>query len=96
MKKYYVDYWRDFANTYNVYYTDETMDGFEVPDEWERITRKEAERLVRRERWRREYDTSSSGYASAWIYPADLEEYELNLHASRFEWDGLFVERVGC
>lgn len=61
-KKYYVIY-GDFANTYKV--------GWYVGDidestGWERITKAEADRLVRRERERRLYG-ENGGFASAEI-----------------------------
>lgn len=64
MKRYYVA-WGDFANAYRVIYT-ESAD--EKPNgAFERITLKEAQRLIRREKERRRDDPSFSGYASAEI-----------------------------
>lgn len=69
-RAYYVRYPRDFANEYSLRYT---VGGAELParDGWERITRREAERLARAERARRRWEPSRSGYADAGIYPAD-------------------------
>ena len=44
MRKYYIQYWRNFANTYNLVYTE---DGQPAPDNAERITRAEALRRCR-------------------------------------------------
>lgn len=71
MRKYYIHYYRDFANTYNLYYADE---GMAVPDAWERITRKEAEALARKERRARRENPSFSSFATAAIYPADYPD----------------------
>lgn len=58
---YYVNYYRDFANTYTLAKAPANV---ALPEGWERITRKEAERLARRERERARYDAAFSGYAS--------------------------------
>lgn len=69
-RAYYVRYPRDFVNEYSLRYT---VGGAELStdDGWERITRREAERLARAERARRRWEPSRSGYADAGIYPAD-------------------------
>lgn len=68
-RAYYVRYHR-FANEYSLRYT---VGGAElsIDDGWERITRRDAERLARAERERRRWEPSRSGYADAYIYPAD-------------------------
>lgn len=69
-RAYYVRYPRDFANEYSLRYT---VGGAELSaaDGWERITRREAERLARAERERRHWEPERGGYADAGIYPAD-------------------------
>lgn len=69
-RAYYVRYPRDFANEYSHRYT---VGGAELStdDGWERITRREAERLARAERERRRWEPERSGYADADIYSAD-------------------------
>ena len=70
MKKYYIRYWRDFANTFTLCYC-------ETPEEeaaavaagFERITRKEAERKCSGERWARKNDPAFSGYGDIDIRP---------------------------
>lgn len=81
MKKrnyYYVCYYRDFANTYTVCRAPYDVP---LPEEWTRITRKQADRLCREERERREYDYNFSGFASSTISAyseiADFERQEL-------------------
>lgn len=69
-RAYYVRYPRDFANEYSLRYTVGGAD-LSAADGWERITRREAERLARTERERRRWKPSRSGYADAHIYPAD-------------------------
>lgn len=68
-RKYYVYYWHggDFANTYELYYTDKEIDR----DGFERITRKEAIRLCVEEKERRRTDPAFSGYGSTTIIPYD-------------------------
>lgn len=64
MKHYFVKY-GDFANTYALRFSEDVKD---APG-WERLTRKEAEALARRERQRRKEDPNFSGYADAEITP---------------------------
>ena len=45
MRKYYIYYWADFANTYNLLYAEP---GDPIPDDAERITRAEAVTIVNR------------------------------------------------
>lgn len=75
MKKYYVNYYRDFSNTYNLYYTDETMD-IEIPKSWKQITRSRAIMLAIRERKARKYDETFAYFADAEIYPVDFDRNE--------------------
>lgn len=42
-KKYYIYYWRDFANTFNLYWA---YPGDIIPESWERITKKKAIELI--------------------------------------------------
>lgn len=67
MNNYYVHYWSNFGNTYRLYYAPA---GEPVPDEWERITRKDAIKLCTDERYRRRTDPAFSGYADEYIFPA--------------------------
>lgn len=71
-KKYYVEYYKRFANTYNLYYA-ETSEQVKVAEKagLERITRKEAEKLCVDENYRRKNDHDFSGYADNVIYPID-------------------------
>ena len=55
---YYVNYYSDFANTYTLAKAPANVT---LPEGWGRITRKEAERLARRERERARYDAAFSG-----------------------------------
>lgn len=76
MKRYYVHYYRDFANTYNLYWA-ETTTQIEKAEKkgCERITRKEAEILCAAENDRCKHDSNFSGYASSVILPVDYEGY---------------------
>lgn len=70
MKTYYIQYYRDFANTYNLCYCETPEEQAEAESAgYERITRKEAIRKCSNERWAREHDQSFSGYGDASIVP---------------------------
>lgn len=72
MKKYYVKYY-GFSNVYDIAYTsNEDQEKHAVNEGYERITRKQAEKLIRREKERRQYEQSFSGYAPIIIYPIDF------------------------
>lgn len=67
IRAYYIKYYRDFANTYNLCWcwADES-----TPEGWRRITRKEAINYCKAERQLRRANHNFSGYADAYIYPA--------------------------
>lgn len=79
-RKYYVIYYRDFANTYDLVYTTPDTEHL-LPDGAERITRNEAIRLCRAEIDRKQYDRAFSGFASTEVWP---------VHASRDNITRLF------
>lgn len=95
MKKYFVRYWNDFANTYYLVWTgtdQETAAAVEAG--YERITRAKAEKLCRDERWRREHDAAFSGFASEVILPFFYSD-EVDWRNDPFmELNGYIVERV--
>lgn len=64
-KKYYVEYYKDFANTYSVYWSETEIND----DRLQRITRKRAIELCVEERQRRKNDPAFSGFASTAIEP---------------------------
>lgn len=72
MKKYFVHYYLDFGNTYNLYWA-ETPEQLAIAEEkgYERITRKKAEQLCADENERRRNDGNSAYYATSAIYPID-------------------------
>lgn len=74
MKKYYIVR-GNFANVYNLYWATEDMKKY-LPEEAERISRKEAIKLCIKERARIKNDYNFSGYASASITPPDKVFYE--------------------
>lgn len=92
---YFVHYWRDFGNCYHLYYAPAD---FVPPSGWERITRKEAERLARAEKQRRKYDPAFSRFADAYIFPHDWNREEEDLFWSvargKIEIDGVILRRV--
>ena len=66
MRKYWVNWWKNFGNTYWLCWTDQK----EPPvGNWTRISRIEAEWLARRERNRRKTDPSFAYNADACIAP---------------------------
>lgn len=69
-RTYYVHYWNNFGNTYNLYYCETEEDLAALPADSERITRKEALRLAREESYRRETDQSFAYLADESIIPA--------------------------
>ena len=77
-KQYYVNYYRDFANTYSLYWaeTDDQIKMAEENENNERITRKRAEQLCAAENERRKYNPNSSGYADNVILPIDYDYYD--------------------
>ena len=69
MKKYYVMQ-GPFSNVYALRFTQTEEQAAEAArNGYERITRREAEALARRERQRRKDNPSFSGYADAEIWP---------------------------
>lgn len=89
-RKYYVCYWRDFGNTYNLYYTDKEIDR----DDYERITRKEAIRMCVEEKERQRTDPAFSGYASATIMPYEYDGTETDIwNDKNYYLDGYIWER---
>lgn len=78
-RSYYVHYYRDFGNTYNLYWADCPEMIANLPDGAERITYKRAVELCRREREARGFDQAFSGYADAMIMPAIKPDYSPRL-----------------
>lgn len=64
-----------------------------APEGWERITRKEAERLARVERRRRKEIPTSAYFADAYIYPGDYIDGEMQDHPERFTVNGVIIRR---
>lgn len=94
-RKYYVS-WGNFGNSYALYHAPAD---FTPPPEWERITRKEAERLARAERYRRDHEPAFSEFADAWIYPHDFDDGgddgmpEDVYNGDAFRFDGVIIRR---
>lgn len=67
-KAYFVNYYRNFGNTYELrwVWADEID---EMPEHWQRITRKRAIQLCISERQARREDPAFSGYADIHIWP---------------------------
>lgn len=80
MRKYWVQYWRNFGNTYNLFYTENPEEESMLPGNAERITRKKALQLAREESDRRKFDGAFAYYASATIAPLSVEDIVNNSH----------------
>ena len=93
MKRYYVHYYRDFGNTYTLYWADSPEMEAHLPDGAERITRARAIELAQAERERRHYDEAFSGYATPDIYPADMPTDDDPHNQRRYELRGYIWER---
>lgn len=80
MKHYYVKYIRNASNWYSLVYTEtEEQSELALANGYERITRRQAEKLAAQERFRRKYDPSFAYHADADIFPfgvyADFNNY---------------------
>ena len=92
-RQYFAHYYKGFGNTYSLMYADTEEDLKLIPEDAERITRKEAESLCSRENYRRKYDSGFSGYADNMIYPVDMEDRYNIYNSNRYYKDGYVVER---
>lgn len=93
-KQYYVDYYNDFANTYNLYWAS-TPEQIKIAAEMglERITRATAIKMCTAENERRRTDGSFSGYADNCIFPIDYNRMEHDYqNDSHVYADGYIVE----
>ena len=95
MRKYYKLNTLGFANTYNLIYTETPeQDSRALASGYERITRKEAERLCAAEVDREKHDTAFSGCASSVILPVWYQAAERDWRDdSRMVKNGYIVER---
>lgn len=99
MKKYYAHFYKDFGNTYNLYYTESEADEALLPEGAQRITRENALRLAADEAAQRKNDPSFSGYADAYIFPADYDRSDNHIAEIICGWNktywlnGRIVER---
>ena len=91
MRRYYVEYYADLANTYSLYYAEADA---AVPETWERITRKDAERLARKERQARKFNSAFAFRADDAIYPAGYPDTKDILDDPRYRLIGCIWERV--
>ena len=94
MKQYYVRYYKDFGNTYNLAWA-ETPEQIKAAENagYEKITRREAEKLCAEENGRRKSDAAFSGYADNVIIPIECARDDWQ-NDSRFEKDGYIVYKV--
>lgn len=88
-KAYYVEYYRDFGNTYNLYWAPYDI---HVPASFQRITRQKAEKLCRQERQARRDNPDFSGYADTYVWPYGLGyEKAENIYPPECEKSGHYV-----
>lgn len=73
MKQYYINYYNNFANTYNLFWAEGPEMIAKLPPNATRITRVEAIRKCQQERERAKYDSGFSGFADSQIFPAGAE-----------------------
>lgn len=94
MKQYYVNYYKSFGNTYNLAWA-ETPELKKLAQEWgyEKITRREAEKLCAAENDRRQHDQSFSGYADNVILPIECARDDWQNNRS-LKKDGYIVYKV--
>lgn len=78
MRKYWIHYYRPFGNTFTLYYTESAEEEKHLPRDAERITRKDALKMARRESDTRKFDGAFSGFADAEIYPVNAPENIIN------------------
>lgn len=83
MKKYYIRYWADFGNTFEIFWADEKhrLPEKEMGD-FERISRKAA--LKKLSDWKNEE------YCPKYIYPIDADPYDED--DRRYEINGKIVD----
>lgn len=91
MRKYWVQYWRNFGNTYNLFYTENPEEESMLPGNAERITRKKALQLAREESDRRKYNGAFAYYAPETIAPLSVEDIVNNSH---YQLIGRIWERI--
>lgn len=92
MKRYCVKYYLDFSNTYNLAYTEIEAEEKQAKEQgYERITRKEAERLCAQEIQRRKQDPAFAYSADSVILPIGYDDDWRN--DRRMVLDGYIVER---
>lgn len=83
--RYYVNYWRDFGNTYDLCAVCDESDEVALQEmmergqKWGQITRKKGRELLSAERSRRKTDHQFSGYAPTDLYRAKDLFYKNNL-----------------
>ncbi len=98
MKTYYINYYRDFANTFTLCYCTTPKECSEAEAAgYERITRAEAIRKCVEENSARKNDPHFSGYGSntilPWSYGKRREDYEIcypeemGLHLNGYIWE---------
>ena len=93
MRKYWIPYYRSFGNTFSLYYPERPEEEKHLPANAERITRKGALKMARRESDSRKFDGAFSGFADAEIYPVNMPENIIN--DRRYKLVGKIWEKVG-
>lgn len=75
MKTYYYIKRGEFANQYDLCHAPSAE---KLPEEWERIPRRDAIRYAAQEADRREYNNAMSGYAPALVMPYGMSEMDID------------------
>ena len=93
-RRYYISYYKNFANTYDLYYAENT-DEVRLAEEkgFTQISRKEAERKCSEEKFRRKYDPSFSHFASIHIIPLALFDRLVDPEDVGYRLNGYIYEK---
>ena len=73
-RKYFIHFYRPFANAYNLYYADTPEMEKALPSGALRISKRDALTQVKEELERKKFDPTFSGFASSAIFPAGYPE----------------------
>ena len=78
MRKYWMHYYRPFANNIRFYYTENQEEEKKLPKDVMRVSRKSIEKMIRNERFLRKIHDGTSGFTDAYIFPVDCDDDWMN------------------
>lgn len=96
MKRYFIKFYNDFSNTYNLAWA-ETPEQMEIAknEGWSQISRVKAINFCKKEREKEHYNSMFSGYASRYIYPIDIDIMEINYPLKNYSVKNYIVSLNG-